>query len=112
MEISGRTGQVYSTGTFLVKPGNEATFIAAWKELVEQVTEQLPEMIDRVLLQDLDQPRRFVTFGPWTDAESWNTWIQTGPGKEVIAKLRALCEEDVQVSTLKSVAYMPSKVRV
>ncbi len=112
MELSGRLGEIYTTGVFLVKPGNEATFIATWRELVERVTEQLPDAIDRVLLQDLDQPRRFITFGRWTDAESWKAWIQTGPGKEVIGKLRTLCEEDVQVSALKSVAYMPSKARV
>ena len=60
---------VWTHGNWTVKPGREAEFVAAWKEMLELATAD-PGIPDSspTLLRDRDQPNVFVSFGPWPDA--------------------------------------------
>jgi quinol monooxygenase YgiN len=62
---------VWTHGSWTVKPGREAEFVAAWKEMLERATAD-PGIPDSspTLLRDRDRPNVFVSFGPWPDAEA------------------------------------------
>lgn len=59
--------------------------------------------ISGTLLQDTQNPQRFISFGPWKDKESIETWRQTPEFQAFIKKARVLCEE-IQPNILQSVA--------
>ena len=57
--------EVYTLGRWLVKAGQEATFIHAWKELGAFFL-SLPEPPGPgTLVQSTDNPSLFYSFGPW-----------------------------------------------
>src|SRR4029079_16206921 len=54
----------YTHTTWHVKPGSEEEFVRRWGEWADWTRRQgLVE--DALLLQDTEDPRRFVSFGPW-----------------------------------------------
>lgn len=96
-------GQVYTMGLWSVKPGNEAALIAAWEKFAKWSAENQPGAMEAVLLQDLEQPRRFVSIGPWEDAEKVRAWRQRPEFQAFFSRAKELCEE-IQPRTLKPVA--------
>jgi quinol monooxygenase YgiN len=62
---------VWTHGTWTVKPGHEDEFVAAWKKMVERATAD-PEipLSSATLLRDRERPNVFITFGPWPDVEA------------------------------------------
>jgi len=96
----------YTSGLWTVKPGKEADFVAAWEELAKWVVEKLGAE-EAHLLQDLEQPQRFISFGPWKDLGSIKAWRERSEFAEFIAKMKELCV-DIQPRTLKSVADITS----
>jgi heme-degrading monooxygenase HmoA len=45
------------------------------------------------LIQDSNDPRRFLSFGAWADGESVQTWRSSPEFSERLGKCRELCEE-------------------
>ncbi len=56
---------IWTHGVWTVKPGHEAEFVAAWRELVP-VGVDLGSG-DPLLLRDRDRPNVFRSFGSWPD---------------------------------------------
>ena len=71
-------GEPYTSTTWIVKPGQEDEFVRRWAEFAEWSAGQglaAPAM----LLRDMDDPTRFVSFGPWEDLQLiWRWRDQTG----------------------------------
>lgn len=71
-------GEPYSSTTWIVKPGQEGEFVSRWTEFAEWSAGHgltAPAM----LLRDVDEPTRFVSFGPWEDLQLiWRWRGQTG----------------------------------
>lgn len=96
-------GQLYTAATWTVKPGKEAKFIRAWDEFAQWTSRDQPGARQGLLLQDIDNPARFLSFGPWESAERVAEWRAKPEFSAFLAKARELCE-DIRPSTLKVVA--------
>ena len=85
--------EVYTLGRWLVKPGKEDLFVEAWKGLGRFFL-LLPEPPGiGTLVQSVDNPCLFYSFGPWPSKEAvaaMRAHLNT-PGE--LGKLIALCEE-------------------
>jgi hypothetical protein len=61
----GMTDEVYTLGVWRVKDGKQDEFIVAWQALGTYFN-RLPHPPGKgTLLQNLDEPRQFYSFGPW-----------------------------------------------
>ena len=92
----------YSHTTWLVKPGQEDSSSAAWAEFAawseaEGLTAQAR------LLRDVDEPRRFVSFGPWETLSAIRRW-RALPGFQEHAALLGEVLESFEAHTLEHVA--------
>lgn len=97
-------GQLYALGLWTAKPGNEDAFRDAWAAFARWTSANAPGSGEAYLLQDVDNPRRFISFGPWADAESVAAWRQRPEFKAFFIQAKALCEE-IQPRTLKAVVH-------
>jgi heme-degrading monooxygenase HmoA len=65
--------QPYTHTTWVVKPGLEETFVERWSEWADWSRTQ-GFRAQAVLLRDLENPRTFVSFGPWESLDSVRQW--------------------------------------
>lgn len=84
--------ELYTCGIWTVKPGHEDEFVAAWDEFARWTSEHVPGAGWATLVQQEDQPSRFLTFGPWDSAEAIEAWRATDGFQERIARIRPLLE--------------------
>lgn len=84
---------VYTLGVWRVKPGSEASFIAAWKDLGDIFLRlpHPPQAGKGTLVQSLTDPSLFCSFGPWRRAADIQAMREDKAAQEGIARLRALC---------------------
>ena len=83
--------QPYTLARWLVAPGNEDAFVAAWHDLAAffLALKQPPRW--GTLLRSADDPRLFYSFGPWPSTETIAA-MRADPGTPaVIGRLTALC---------------------
>jgi heme-degrading monooxygenase HmoA len=76
----------YTSTTWIVKPGQEDEFVRRWTEFAEWSAGQglaAPAM----LLRDVDEPTRFVSFGPWEDIQMIWRWRGLTGFQERVASL-------------------------
>ena len=83
--------ETYTSGTWVVKPGEEDAFVQAWTAFVEWASE-MPGSGTFRLVRDLDQPRRYVSFAPWESFEAQNAWKELPEFRERIGRVIAHCE--------------------
>jgi len=93
---------VYTHGTWIVKPGQEDEFERRWHELAGWTISNFPGARG-TLLRDLEQPGRFVSFGPWPTAGHADRW-RAAPGfADRVARIRETLES-FEPRTLQLVA--------
>ncbi len=88
-----KTNQPYTAGDWIVKPGQEEAFIAAWGELAEWSNESVPGAGQPYLIQEVANPQHFISFGPWESPEAVRDWRSRPEFKEKLAKVAGLCEQ-------------------
>ncbi len=94
--------QHYSHTTWLVKRGQEDEFIRRWAEFADwSQAEGLTAQA--TLLRDVDEPRRFVSFGPWETLATIRRW-RALPGYTEHAARLADVLESFEARTLEQVA--------
>ena len=83
----------YTLARWLVHPGNEETFMAAWQDL-GAVFLSLPQPASwGRLLRGADQPNLFCSFGPWPSLDAIQAMHEEPRAREALGRLAALCEE-------------------
>jgi hypothetical protein len=92
--IADTLGAVYTLGMWRVKPGQQDSFIAAWKTLGD-IFRQLPQPPagKGTLVQSITDPLLFYSFGPWlslADIEAMRQDVQAQAG---LQELRGYCTE-------------------
>ncbi len=85
--------QPFSVGIWMVKSGREDEFIAAWGNFARRTFEGNLGAPEVYLLQDTQQPRRFISCGPWESIQRIDEWRKLPEFKEFFAKARELCDE-------------------
>lgn len=83
---------LYTCGIWTVVPGCEEDFLAAWSELAEWTAANVPGAGWATLVQQEEQPNRFVTFGVWETPEAIEAWRASEGFQERVGRLRALLE--------------------
>jgi heme-degrading monooxygenase HmoA len=87
-------GQLYTHGRWVVKEGQEEKFQAAWQETAEWTNANISGTVagEARLLQDLEDPTRFYSFGPWETLEAIEAWRGADGFQERVGRVRELLE--------------------
>ena len=101
--IMAKTGTVYTLGIWTVKSGNEGVFIKTWDDFARWTSKNQKGAQTAILVQDEDNPRKFISFGPWQDRDAAMQWRNTPEFKQAFGKFRELCSE-IQPHTMQCVA--------
>ena len=86
--------RLYTHGRWVVKEGQQERFQAAWQEVAEWTNAEIGGAVtgEASLLQDLDDPTLFYSFGPWDSLEAIQAW-RADPGfQERVGRIRELLE--------------------
>lgn len=94
---------LYTSGTWVVKEGNERAFIEAWRDLAEWTGREMSGTTWVKLLQDDDNPRRFLSVGPWDSAQALEAWRASEGFRDRVGRMRQLLES-FEPHTLHAVA--------
>lgn len=84
--------QLFTLGIWKTKAGREAEFIEAWQSFADWTSVSQRGAGEGTLLQDKDTPQKFVSFGPWEDAECVAEWRTQPQFSEFVKKVGELCE--------------------
>ena len=86
--------QLYTHGRWVVREGQQERFQAAWQELAEWTNANVSGAVggEARLLQDLDDPRRFYSFGPWDSLEAIEAWRASDGFQQRVGRVRELLE--------------------
>jgi heme-degrading monooxygenase HmoA len=90
--VTTSSGQPYTAGSWLVSPGREDEFVAAWTEFTAWSLDHAPGAESFVLIRHAADPLRFLSFGAWTDVDSVVGWRGSEGFRERLGRCRALCE--------------------
>jgi quinol monooxygenase YgiN len=82
---------VWTHGTWVVKPGMEDAFVAAWTKLANEATARFGTERP-TLLRDREQPNVFETFGPWPSIEAVEEFRASDLFRDAVAETRPLLE--------------------
>ena len=83
-------GEPYSSTTWIVKPGQEDEFVRRWTAFAEWSTSQ--GLAGAMLLRDVDDASRFVSFGPWDDLQTIFRWRGLTGFQEHVLSLNEVVE--------------------
>lgn len=85
--------EVYTLGAWRVKDGKQSEFVDTWTALGNYF-KSLPHPPGRgTLLQSVDDPQQFYSFGPWHSLDDVQQMRNRPETAGEIGKLMALCEE-------------------
>jgi heme-degrading monooxygenase HmoA len=93
--------ETYTSGAWVVKPGEEEAFVQEWTSFVTWAS-GLPGSGTFRLVRDLDNPRHYMSFAPWESFEAQDAWKELPEFRERIGRVRSHCE-DFRPSTLELV---------
>ena len=83
---------IYTCGTWTVKRGREDDFVAAWEEFAQWSSRNIAGARWATLLQDDENPSRFLTVGPWESEEAVAEWRASQGFRERIGRIREMLE--------------------
>jgi hypothetical protein len=84
--------EVYTHAEWLVLPGREEEFIAAWKELGDAFAALEHPPIWGTLLRSTSERRLFYSFGPWRSVADVAAMRAHAPTQVSLQRVGALCE--------------------
>lgn len=96
--------ETYTSGAWLVKPGEEEDFVEAWREFAAW-GRTMPGCGTLRLVRDVENPSRFMSFGPWESFEAQRAWKEHGEFRERIMQVRRHVD-DFTPSTLELVTQV------
>ena len=104
-EHSHADARLYTHGRWVVKEGQAEAFQTAWSALADWTNANIPGAIpgEVRLLQDLDDPRVFYSFGPWETLGAIEAWRSDAGFQERVRGLRELLEA-FEAHTMRTVA--------
>ncbi len=88
------SNEVYTLGFWTALPEKESEFIAAWQEFARWTMQNQKGTIgDAKLIQDVSEPRRFISFGAWQNPERVQEWRRQPEFQSFFLKAKTLCED-------------------
>jgi heme-degrading monooxygenase HmoA len=86
-------GQPYTSGRWLVREGRVDEFIRRWTAFTEWSRDAVAGAQHFALIQDSNEPRRFLSFGAWDASESVQAWRGSPEFAQQLGACRELCDE-------------------
>lgn len=83
--------EVWTHGTWIVKPGNEGAFVSRWSRLAAEAVPAFGSGRP-TLLRDRERSNVFVTFGAWPGLEVIERFRSSDLFKSAVAEMRPLLE--------------------
>jgi heme-degrading monooxygenase HmoA len=93
MMSMAEVGQPFTSGNWLVTPGNEEEFVRRWTAFTTWAQKEASGAQGFVLLRHVDDPRHFVSFGSWESEEAVDRWRSSPEFARYLGACRELCEE-------------------
>ena len=90
----------YTSGSFIVKHGQEKGFIVAVEAVAEWTIENYSSVSEIALFRDQTRKGRFITLFRWDDEESIDAWRADPEFGVYMTQIREHCEK-VEVSILE-----------
>jgi hypothetical protein len=88
--------RVYTLGQWRVREGKEGEFIVGWRNLGKTFSElAMPPGEKGTLVQSLNEPLLFYSFGEWPSIEAVQAMRQDPRARDAIDGLRELCDEAI-----------------
>jgi heme-degrading monooxygenase HmoA len=85
-------GEIFATGTWTPKNGEEAAFIEAWVEFATWASEN--EGVGTLrLARDAHDSRRFVSFARWSDGDAFRGWKSSAGAQKRMRRVQTHIEE-------------------
>jgi len=84
--------EVYTLGVWQVRAGSESEFVEAWKALGERFRSLPHPPGPGTLIQSVDDPQQFYSFGPWRGLDDIKDMRGNPDAVEGLARLADLCE--------------------
>jgi heme-degrading monooxygenase HmoA len=94
---------IYTHAQWRVKPGREAEFIKAWKDLAKAFSNLPARPLRSTLIQSLVDESLFYSFGQWKSLSDIVAMRHTPRAREAFQKAMELCIE-VTPSTYRMIA--------
>ena len=85
--------QPYTSGKWTVVPGKEEEFVAAWRELAEWTSAEIPGASSATLLQHQERQNVFLSFGPWDSYDAIAAWRGSAGFQERVERIRGMLED-------------------
>jgi len=85
--------EVYTLGAWRVKDGKQDEFVAAWQALGTYFSALPHPPGEGTLLQSVDEPLQFYSFGPWQSLDDIAEMRSQAETRAEIGKLMDLCDE-------------------
>lgn len=82
----------YTLADWRVRPGNEAEFLRVWKDELAPAFSAVSSSARGTLIQSLENPLHYYSFGPWDDLESIKAVRADPRAAEALGRLVSLCE--------------------
>jgi heme-degrading monooxygenase HmoA len=86
---------VYSSGNWLVKQGEEGEFVRRWRDFLEYARDNAQGFKSATLMRFADEPRRFVSVGVWESEKARADWKTLAEFSQKLGAARSLCDEFV-----------------
>ncbi|MDP9342000.1 MAG: antibiotic biosynthesis monooxygenase [Actinomycetota bacterium] len=85
--------EVYTLGVWRVREGKESEFVEAWRRLGGYFRNLPNPPGPGTLVQSVDDPRLFYSFGPWRSLDDIAMMRSAPDTPGALARLAALCDE-------------------
>jgi heme-degrading monooxygenase HmoA len=82
----------YTLASWYIKEGQEEEFLRTWREQLAPAFLSVNPTAHGTLIQSLEDPRQFYSFGPWDTLEEMQAARSDLRAREAIGKLIALCD--------------------
>ncbi|HEY3192141.1 MAG TPA: antibiotic biosynthesis monooxygenase family protein [Solirubrobacterales bacterium] len=79
--------EVYSSGSWKAKEGEEKEFVEAWTEFARWLS-TMPGAGPARLTEDMSEPGRYLSFAPWESAEAMQAWKSDPAFKEYMGPVQ------------------------
>jgi heme-degrading monooxygenase HmoA len=83
----------YTLASWYIKQGQAEEFLRVWKEELAPAFLSISPTTHGTLIQSLEDPRQFYSFGPWESLEAMQAARSDTRARAAIGKLIALCDE-------------------
>jgi quinol monooxygenase YgiN len=93
---------VWTHGTWVVRPGQEDSFVEAWTELAR--SDPASGGGRPTLLRDRERQNVFITFGPWPDEEAVEAFRSSGAFRAAVERIGPVLESR-DLATLDEVEW-------